>query len=141
VPYERKPFTCTNSARIGDQADVGGFKYNLQNSFQKSFLSIYEFVADQSIVGANSTFYFQPTVGTTSIDIDLMHGILLDAMGAIIPTSSSTTSPGNPLNGFSNSPPCGILILNWMFVMIRMHFLLDLDLIIVAACRRIQIIL
>lgn len=100
-----KGFSFFSSAKIGDQADVSGFTYNLQNEFDKSSQSIYEFVADLSIIGSNSTFYFQPTIGTTDTDIDYMHGALLDAMGNIIPTSVGLTSTGNPFNGFPNSAP------------------------------------
>lgn len=100
-----KGFTFLNSAKIGAQADLGGIQYNLQNQFQKNSQSIYEFVADLSIVGSNSTFYFQSALGTNSIDIDAIDGVLLDGSGNIIPSSAATTSSGNPFRGFPNNPP------------------------------------
>jgi len=99
-----KGFTFLNSAKIGDQADVSGFTYNLQNEFQKNSQSLYEFVADLSIVGSNSTFYFKPATGN-STDIVNMQGALLDGLGNIIPASTGNTSPGNTNNGLPGTSP------------------------------------
>lgn len=99
-----KGFTFLNSAKIGDQASLAGFTYNLQNEFQKNSQSIYEFVADLSIDGSNSTFYFKPGSGS-STDIVNMQGALLDGNGNIIPSSVGNTSASFPFSGLPNTAP------------------------------------
>lgn len=94
-------FLFVGGAMTGPQTLVSGQPRNLKNIFDKSSNSLYEFVANPSIAGANSIFYFMPWPGGTSIDIDNINGAWVDY--SLNVTSTSTTNSSFPFGGFATA--------------------------------------